>query len=151
MKTYLIILLLGFTMCTQKQEVTNPPKPGNAELNKQIVSTIFKQAINNKNISILDSFFTPGVIDHSAWEGQEPGLKGVKKGIEGLYALLPDLKVNTEDMIASGDLIATRETWKGSDIKTKKVVTGETMHFFKISNGKVTDAWSKGWDWLPQP
>jgi hypothetical protein len=29
-----------------------------------------------------------------------------------------------------------------------KAFAGETMHFFRIKDGLITDEWSKGWEWL---
>jgi len=33
----------------------------------------------------------------------------------------------------------------------KKALNGETIHFFKIKDGLITDEWSKGWEWLGAP
>ena len=62
--------------------------------------------------------------------------------------MFSDLKVTVDNMIAAGDLVATKDSWKGIHAATKKVVTGETMHVFRIADGKITDEWSNGWEWL---
>ena len=51
-------------------------------------------------------------------------------------------------MIAEGDIVATRETWKVTMASNNKTLTGETMHFFRIKDGLITDEWSKGWEFL---
>jgi len=42
-------------------------------------------------------------------------------------------------MIAEGDIVATRETWKVTMASNNKTLTGETMHFFRIKDGLITD------------
>jgi len=61
------------------------------------------------------------------------------------------LDVTMQDIIAEEDLVATRETWKVTVASDKKALNGETIHFFKIKDGLITDEWSKGWEWLGAP
>lgn len=91
---------------------------------------------------------TPNMVDHSAFPGQAPGTEGIKNAVGDLLETFPDLKVTVEDLIAEGDKVVSRETWRGTHGPTGKAATGSIIHIFRISEGTITDEWSLGWDWL---
>ncbi len=104
---------------------------------------------NKRNFVLIDSLFAPNVIDHSAFEGQQQGREGIKKAITELLGGFTSLEITLQDIIAEGDMVSSRETWKVTMASNGKAVTGETMHIFRIKDGLITDAWSKGWEsWL---
>ena len=134
----------------QRPNVNNAKTDDKAiqEKNKNIVKSVFTELINKRNGSDIDELYDQKMVDHDAWEGQEPGIEGFKKSVKDFIAMLPDLQVTVDNMIVAGDMIATKDSWKGTHAATKKVATGETMHVFRIVNGKITDEWSNGWEWL---
>lgn len=81
-------------------------------------------------------------------EGQQQGREGFKKAVTEFLGKFSKLEVKPEEIIAEGDMIATREVWKVTMASTNKTLNGETMHFFRIKDGLITDEWSKGWEWL---
>ncbi len=154
MKTHILftaILFFSVLACTSNKQETTDGKTDQStvlEKNKNIVNRVFKELVNERNLSSIDELYVSGMVDHSPFEGDTPGIEGFRKSVKDFITMFPDLKVTVEDMIAEGDKVATRETWKGTHAITKKVVTGETMHIFRIADGKITDEWSKGWEWL---
>ena len=62
--------------------------------------------------------------------------------------MFSQIEIKQDEMIAEGDIVATRETWKVTMVSNNKTLTGETMHFFRIKDGLITDEWSKGWEFL---
>ena len=134
-----------------KTENVNPVKIDDKvvqEKNKSIIKSVYTEVINKRNVAVIDEFFDKKTVDHGAWEGQAPGIEGLKKSVNEFLAMFPDLHVTVDNMIAAGDMIATKDSWKGTHAASKKAVTGETMHVFRIVNGKITDEWSNGWEWL---
>jgi len=103
---------------------------------------------SKQNYSLIDSFFAVNIFDHGALEGQEQGLAGFKKAVSEFLGMFSKVEIKQEDLIADGDLVATRETWKVIRKSDNKELTGETMHWFLIKDGKITDEWSKGWEWI---
>ena len=145
------VLFVGFVMCNSRgQQATTTVTDDKAlqEKNKNIVKSVFNEVINKKNTDAIDGFFDPKIVDHGAWEGQAPGREGFKKAVNDFIAMFSDLQITADNMIAAGDMVATKDSWKGTHAATKKVVTGETMHVFRIVDGKITDEWSNGWEWL---
>jgi predicted SnoaL-like aldol condensation-catalyzing enzyme len=146
-----ILLLILFNACTPKQEQTNTTTIAAAsttEKNKELVKGVYNEMANKRNYTLIDSFFAPNVFDHGALEGQQQGREGFKKAVTEFLNMFSQLEVKQQDMIAEGDMVATRETWKVTMASTNKVLTGETMHWFRIKDGQITDEWSKGWEWL---
>lgn len=138
-------------MCNSKnQQASNAVDNDKAvqEKNKSIVNSVFDELINKRNTAAIDEFYNQKMVDHGAWEGQAPGIEGFKKAVNEFLAMFPDLHVKVDNMIVAGDMVATKDSWKGTHAATKKVVKGETMHVFRIVNGKITGEWSNGWEWL---
>jgi len=88
---------------------------------------------NQRNYDLIDSFFAPDIFDHGAFEGQQQGREGFKKAVAEFFNLFSSLEIKPEVIIADGDMVATRETWKVTMAATNK---------------DLTDEWSKGWEWL---
>ena len=137
----LIISVTLFTAC-------NTSNKNQEQENKQLVERVFEELINEKKVENIDLYYVPGVIDHSAWPGQAPGREGLKQAIESFHKSYRDLHVQVDEVITSGNNVVTRETWKAVNSTTSKPVTGTVIHIFKLEDGKVTDEWSEGWEWL---
>ena len=63
---------------------------------------------------------------------------------------LPDMDFRVEDMIAEGDLVASRNVWHGTHTgpfrgmpPTGKKVTVTAMGFSRIKDGKVLEHWGQ--------
>jgi predicted SnoaL-like aldol condensation-catalyzing enzyme len=134
-----------------KQEQTNAAAAvttSTERKNKEMIRLVYTELVNKRNYALIDSFFAPNTFDHSAWEGQQQGREGLKKAVTELLGMFSQVEIKPEVIIAEGDMVATRETWKVTMASTNKTLTGETMHFFRIKDGIITDEWSKGWEWL---
>ena len=57
----------------------------------------------------LIHFMPPNIFDHSAFEGQQQGRKGFKKAVTEFLGMFSTLEISTHDIIAEGDMVATRE------------------------------------------
>ena len=139
------VLSLVFIGCKPQPE--HPNTAGVAEANKTLVKSVFSQMAAAQNYSLIDSFFATNIFDHSAFEGQVQGLAGFKKAVADFLGSFSHIEITIEAMIADGDLVSTRETWKVTRAADKKELTGQTMHWFTVKDGKITDEWSKGWEW----
>jgi hypothetical protein len=48
-----------------------------SEENKAIVHRYVEEAINQRNMDVLDEIFAPGFVDHTAAPDQAPGVEGI--------------------------------------------------------------------------
>ena len=119
-----------------------------AEKNKELIKRVYAEIVNKRNYSFIDSSFASNIFDHSAFEGQEQGKEGFKKAVIEFLGMFSTIELTTHEIIAEDDMVATRESWKVTVASNNKALNGETMHFFRIRDGLITDEWSKGWEWL---
>jgi len=129
------------------------------ELNKALVRRQFEELINRKNLSIIDSDMAADFVDHEAVPGLAPGLAGVRQWITGLHQVCPDLRVTIEDMIAEGDRVVVRNTWRGTHTGPLLGIppTGKTFELkgiviWRIAAGRICERWATldQWDFRQQ-
>jgi ketosteroid isomerase-like protein len=120
------------------------------DLNKRLILRLFREVFNQRAASVIDELYAPNVVDHSAFPDQAPGSEGIKFAINGFFEAFDDLAVTVEDIIAENDKVVTRETWSVTHRPSGKTSIGTVIHVFRIREGKITDEWSRGWDWLEE-
>ena len=91
------------------------PAPGSTEANKAIVLRVFEDAINTHNPALVYELYAPEFVDRSASPGQLPGPAGIEQALNYFNTILPDVEVTVDASIAEDDLVATQETWRGTD------------------------------------
>jgi predicted SnoaL-like aldol condensation-catalyzing enzyme len=152
MKLILIaFLLILFGACTLKQEqinITTTAATSTTEKNKELIKAVFTEMAGKQNYVLIDTFFAPDIYNHGASEGQQQGRPGFKKAVTEFLGMFSQVEIKVEELLADGDMVASRETWKVTMASTRKTLSGETMHFFRVKDGLITDEWSKGWEWL---
>jgi ketosteroid isomerase-like protein len=118
------------------------------EQNKAIVRRVFAEIANRGDMSVVDELYANDFVDHSAFPGQAPGPAGIKEAVGDFRSLFPDLEVTIEDLVAEGDKVVSRETWRGTHASSGRAARGEVIHIFHLKDGRIVEEWSKGWDWL---
>jgi ketosteroid isomerase-like protein len=156
MKTWVSLILglfVGFlvvnTAFAQKDNQTGEQHMV-LEQNKQLVQRLFKEVFNQRQTSVIDEIYTPNMADHSAFPDQAPGTEGIKNAINGFFELFSDFEVTVEDVVAEKDRVVTRETWRGTHRPSNQSAVGTIIHIFRVREGRITDEWSRGWDWLDE-
>jgi len=98
----------------------------------------------------IDELCDPGVVDHNPAPDHEPTLAGFKQKVAGFAATFPDLKFDLQDIIASGDTVATRWVVTGSLQQefmgipaSGQTIRVEGMNFYRLKAGRVTDIWTQ--------
>lgn len=121
-----------------------------AEENKAVVHRMLEEAINQRNLDVLDEIFAPEFVDHTAVPGQAPGVEGLKQFFAMMDAGFPDFRAAVEDVIAEGDKVAVRFTFHGThqgefmDIPpTGRRVTMPGIDILRVVDGKVVELWGQ--------
>ncbi len=119
------------------------------EKNKAIVCRFFEDFINKGNLAVADEVLGPN-IDHVA-HGAPPGTplsarKVPKKGLPVFRNAFPDFQVTVEDVVAEGDKVASRVTFKGTHkgefqgiAPTNRPVTVSWFVIDRIAGGKIVE------------
>jgi steroid delta-isomerase-like uncharacterized protein len=117
------------------------------ERNKALVRAHYEATTNNFDPAAIDRQVAEDFFDHAA--GARLGPEGVKAHIRGLHAAFPDLHVTIEDMVAEGDRVAVRATWRGTHRgafrgipASGKAVEFGGMVFWRIADGKIAERWA---------
>ena len=96
------------------------------------------EAINKKDLTVLDKFMAPNYVDHT---NQLQGREGVKQFYTKAFQTLPDFHRTIEDIIAEGDKVWVRFKITGTT-PTGEKIEAETISILRIVNGKAVEGWS---------
>jgi steroid delta-isomerase-like uncharacterized protein len=112
--------------------------------------TRFEYAFRAGDHATIDELCDPGLVDHNPAPDHEPTLDGFKQKVAGFKTIFPDLEEDLQDIIASGDTVATRWVVTGSQQQefmgiraAGQTIRVEGMNFYRVKNGRVTDIWTQ--------
>lgn len=119
------------------------------EENKAIVRR-YREIHNSNNLAALDEIVDANIISHNGLPGLPPGLEGGKMAHMVFVSAFPDSRVTTDDLVAEGDKVVERFTFRGTNNgsfmgapPTGKQVTATGMSIFRIANGKIVEHWGE--------
>jgi steroid delta-isomerase-like uncharacterized protein len=119
------------------------------EENKASVRRFSEEVFNKKKLAAIEEFYAPNLIDHSLPPGVPGGIEGQRQGIAMFLTAFPDLHLTVEDIIAEGDKIVVRMTFRGTHQgafvgipPTGKQVTVTEIAILRIANGKAIEQWN---------
>ena len=114
------------------------------------IATRFEHAFRAADQATIDELCDPGLIDHNPAPDHEPTLAGFKQKVAGFKTIFPDLEEDLQDIISSGDTVATRWIVTGSlqhdfmGIRASgQPIRVEGMNFYRLKDGRVTDVWTQ--------
>jgi predicted ester cyclase len=117
------------------------------EANKVLVRR-YREAHNTNNLALLDEVVATDIKSHSGMPGLPSGLQGGKMVHRTFLAAFPNGQVTTEDLIAEGDQVVERFSFRGTNTgllmhtpATGKKVTFTGVSVFRIANGKLVEHW----------
>lgn len=125
--------------------MTDNTAPGNIE-----IITRFEHAFRANDQATIDELCDPGLIDHNIGHGLDGTLAAFKEKAAYFLALFPDITEEMQDIIASGDTVATRWVLTGSLQQeymgipaSGQPIRVEGMNFYRLKDGRVTDIWTQ--------
>jgi steroid delta-isomerase-like uncharacterized protein len=114
------------------------------------IVTRFEHTFRAGDQATIDQFCAPDLVDHNAVPGEQPTLAGFKQKVAVFKAIFPDLEEELQDVIASGDTVATRWVVTGSQQQefmgiqaSGRTIRVEGMNFYRLRDGRVTDIWTQ--------
>lgn len=120
------------------------------EQNKAVERRVFEE-LNKGNLGIIDELFIPGYIYHGPAGMEAKGPEGFKQIMTMARAGFPDWHMKIEDMIAEGDMVATRATYSGTHKGDFMGIPPTGKHFsmaaqvmVRFVDGKEVEAWGIG-------
>jgi steroid delta-isomerase-like uncharacterized protein len=115
--------------------------------NGALVRRLFDEWINKKNLAAIDEMVSPDYVSHES--GVNNGAAETKVFLSALLTAFPDLQVTVEDMVAAGDKVVVRNTWRGTHrgpflgiAATGKSMRIEGIVIWRVENRKVAERWA---------
>jgi steroid delta-isomerase-like uncharacterized protein len=115
---------------------------------KTAARNFIEKGLNQKDISALETYFSPHLTDHALPPGLPPGLEGRKIFASALLAAFPDLQVEVEELVAEGEKVVTRYSVRGThkgDLMgvpaTGKEISITGIAIDRFENGQSVEHW----------
>ena len=119
-----------------------------AQDNKAFVRRFVEENLNKGNMSAVNEYFAPNLVEHSLPPGMPPTRDGFTAFFTAFRAAFPDLHYHIDDEIAEGDKVVQRVTGHGTmkgefqGMKaTGKTGTWTEMHITRFAGGKAAEHW----------
>jgi predicted SnoaL-like aldol condensation-catalyzing enzyme len=120
------------------------------EQNRATARQFIDEVFNRKNLDHAQGVLADAFVEHSPVPGVAPDKAGTIEGFRVLLNGTPDLRVEIHDMVASGDRLAIRSTYSGTDVggfapgmpPTNKPYAMEGIDVVRFTDdGRVAEHW----------
>lgn len=119
-----------------------------AEDNKVLIQRVTEEGLNQHNPVLVDELCAPNVVFHDGSRTVQ-GLQTYKRLLLKFFTAFPDAHFTTEKLIADGDTVAVRRTFRGTHTgnflgipPTGKRVTTTVMTINRFAGGKIVEVWN---------
>ena len=129
------------------------------ETNKELIRR-YQEAHNTNNLDALEAIVAADLITHNQMPGLSSGLEGGKMVHQMAVAAIPDFRADIEDLIAQGDKVVARLTFRGTHTggdfmgipPSGRSFTFSATSIFRIADGKIVEHWGEedALGWLQQ-
>jgi len=145
-------VLLGLAL--SGSSVAQEPRQGGnmsvVDANKATARRWSEELWGKGNLAVADEIVAADYVRHDPGDPfPARGPADVKRIVTMLRAMLPDLTIEVEAMVAEGDLVVSRYTTTATDTVgyMGKAPTGRTirtpaMQMFRFANGKIVESWA---------
>jgi steroid delta-isomerase-like uncharacterized protein len=122
-----------------------------AEDNQALVRRYIEEVINKGNTAAIDELVAPDYLGHGIGAPEIKGRESLKQRMTLIRTAFPDVHITIEDVVATGDKVATRTTFHGTHkgeylgiAPTGKTVSATGIGIMRIANGKIQENWLAG-------
>ncbi len=116
---------------------------------KDLVRRFVEDVQNDGNTDRTFDYVAEDAVNHSTPPGLPPDGRGAKLIFEAIRAGFPDHDAVIHEMIAEGDLVATRKSFTGTHTgeffgipPTGKRATFDVIDFVRVRDGKIVEHWN---------
>ena len=118
------------------------------EESKALVRREYEQGVNKKDFDVRDGALARNYLGHFPGVPPIQGIEAFRQFTSGFFTAFPDLQTTIEDLIAEGDKVAVRQTWRGTHTgnflgipPTGKQVAFTSTEFYRVAGGKLAEEW----------
>ena len=118
------------------------------EENKAKQRRVWEEIFNKGDLSLVPELFDTNYVYHGPMGMESKGPDGFKQVVTMFRTAFPDLHITVDDMVAEGDKVVSRWTFRGTHkgefmgiAPTGKQVTGPGILITHFVGGKEVEAW----------
>ena len=109
---------------------------------KALVRQHFEEFVNQKKAEVIRHNMTPDFYDHDGPGGKAVGVEEDERMMRSMYELMPDLHLTIEDMLAEGDRVVCRNTWRWRDAKSETPMEFHGFVEWRFEGDKIAERWA---------
>lgn len=121
------------------------------ETNRRLIERYYNQMWNRWNLDLVDQLISPAVKFHGSVGVSVEGLDGFRNYMRFIRSAFPDFHNTVEEMVAEGDRVAARLTYRGTHrgvifgvAPTGRAIAYEGLALFRIAGGKIVEGYVLG-------
>jgi len=122
----------------------------NIEQNKATARRWTEELWGQGKLEVADEIIASDYVRHDPGDPfPARGPQDVKRIVSMLRTMLPDLRLELEDMIADGDKVVSRYTAVATDTRgymgmppTDKTIRTNAIQIFRFAEGKIVESWA---------
>jgi len=109
---------------------------------KQFVARHFDDFVNRKKSEVALANFSADFLDHDEPGEPQVGPEAAQTMMEAAYRRWPDLDVTIEEMIAEGDKVGVRNTWRATEAESGRRIEFHGFVSWRFAGGKIVERWA---------
>jgi predicted ester cyclase len=109
---------------------------------KAKVQSHFEDFVNNRKAEVIRTNMTPDFYDHDGPGGKPTDTSGDEKMMRQMHSTMPDLHLTIEEMIAEGDRVVCRNTWRWTDSQSGKKMGFRGFVLWRFEGDKIAERWA---------
>lgn len=121
-----------------------------AEDNKALIRRLVDDFWNKRDVTVFDDVFATRFVDHTPQPGSEGTKEGFRQLALALQAAFPDGRSSLDDLLAEGDKVGWRWTFRGTHQgqlmgmpATGKSITLTGITIDRFAGGQIVERWSQ--------
>jgi steroid delta-isomerase-like uncharacterized protein len=120
------------------------------EQNKATARRWSEELWGRGNLAVADEIIAPDYVRHDPGDPfPAHGPEDVKRIVIMLRTMLPDFRIEVEDIVAEGDSVVSRYTATATDTRgymgmppTGKPIRTAAIQIFRFADGKIVESWA---------
>jgi len=115
---------------------------------KAMAQQWYSEVMNEGNEDLIDELCAENFVDHDPLPGTGPDRQGIHDFVKLIRSAFPDLETTVDEIIAEGDRIAVRSTFRGTHEgdfmgipATGKKVEVSNYDFVRFENDQAAEHW----------
>jgi steroid delta-isomerase-like uncharacterized protein len=115
---------------------------------KALAQRWFTEVVNQGNEEVIDEICASNFVDHDPLPGTGADRDGIHQFVQLLRSAFPDLETTIDDMLAEGDRLAVRSTFRGTHEgdfmgipATGRKVEVANYDFVRLENDQAVEHW----------